>query len=90
MKLTYRNIQSVLRECQFNPKDRSPMSVILDINDASYYRNRAIELIKSADLADNYEDSVEPLRKAIKLLAVSILLKMPESNERPKDETHQT
>jgi len=76
MKVSLTKIREILRKCQFNPRKPGPMKIIADMDDAKYYRLRAIELISTAA-------TDKQIQQAIGLLA--LYLAAGESNEKAKN-----
>ena len=79
-KFNKRIIQHELFECRFDPNELGPMQIIFDIDNPSYYENRAIELIRVAQYVEiPYDVSIT---KAIQMLVVAKLLR--KQNEESK------
>jgi len=81
-----RQINKALRDCSFNPNERGPMRVVIDVNDPHYFLNRAIEAIKSSDLRYSPVRGLRlfdtnQLTFAIKLLILA-KLKIDEENQK--------
>lgn len=68
MKPKYSDIRRALKDIPFKPDEPGFMKIVTDVNDPSYWVNRAIEELKSLmDIDDR--DSDAKLRLAIQLLA---------------------
>jgi hypothetical protein len=70
-----RNIQSELYNCRFDPNIDGPMKIIIDINNATYWENRAIELIKMAQIGGEHIDYQATITKAIQLLIMAKIMR---------------
>lgn len=62
-------------ESLFDPRDSSPLSVVVEMNDPDYCESKAMELIREAKLTRklpaNREQADEKIAQAISLLALS-------------------
>lgn len=74
-KFTKRAIQSELYECRFDPNEVGPFKIILDMKSATYFENRAIELVKLAQDDSFHVAYDETVTKAIQLLIVAKIMR---------------
>jgi len=67
-------LNKILAESLFDPRKPGQYKAVVDMNDAKFLRQRAIELLTEAEWSENGDDKV---RQAITFLAVSRCFKQP-------------
>jgi hypothetical protein len=79
------SIRRALLESEFNPREQSPLSIVVGLNDPSYGETRAIELIHEAKLTvKDLAQYQEKLSQAISLLALAKVQHGPTENTQEK------
>jgi hypothetical protein len=81
-KPSKKELRQIISESIFDPRNPGLLSPILESNNPEYLFNRAVELIREAQLAKNKNPQ---LKLAISLLGMArLLLRTPQEVEKPK------
>lgn len=73
MKITKKQVSTVLRGASFNPSDAGPMRVIVEVGDWIYYAKRAQEFLIQSEHSPTKEQRRKYLDTAIKLITLAII-----------------
>ncbi len=83
MKPSKQSIRKILMDSLFDPRDKAtPFSIVVDMNDPKYLENRAIEMIREAQICQPAEEYNEKIVRAISLLALSRAMREPEKKKK--------
>lgn len=84
--MTATAIKKLLSEAAFNPKTPGPLSAILESKDPNYLPQRAIELIREAQISTRRDDKLRSMKLAIQLLVMTqAILKASETEPKHRE-----